>query len=144
MQNDILSAFEQLSIQQGLSSSRNSYQRRKLKFIARQVQAGFAQHFGSDEHSLEAWQQLCTTVGVPSSESFSSIKECKKALQPRFVNLIDLVDAVNAGRQVAKKLVFSSRNRLAEYIRETEKVFPKKLAKKNPMMRAFLIVVGGV
>jgi hypothetical protein len=58
-----------------------------------------------------------------------------------YVNLVDLVDAVTAGKKVSK--TFSSSKELAKYINKTKKTFPKERAKKSPMLRRFLIVVGG-
>ena len=58
-----------------------------------------------------------------------------------YVNLVDLVDAGTAGTKVSK--TFSSPKELAKYIRRTKKTFPKERAKKSPLLRRFLIVVGG-
>jgi hypothetical protein len=58
-----------------------------------------------------------------------------------YVNLVDLVDAGTAGTKVSK--TFSSPKELAKYIQKTKKIFPKERAKKSPMLRRFLIVVGG-
>ena len=53
---------------------------------------------------------------------------------------LDLIDAGTTGGVISKK--FSSEKELAKYIRRTGKVFPKDRAKKNPLLRKFLIVVG--
>jgi hypothetical protein len=57
-----------------------------------------------------------------------------------YVNLVDLVDAANAERQIVK--TFTSAKDLAKYIRKTKKIFPKERAKKNRLLSQFLIVVG--
>jgi hypothetical protein len=45
-----------------------------------------------------------------------------------------------AGSVICKK--FSSPKALAKYISRSGKVFPKERAKRNPLLRRFLIVVG--
>jgi len=61
------------------------------------------------------------------------------ALAGIYVNLIDLVDAGDAGQQISR--TFTSAKSLAQYIRRTKKVFPKHSAKSNKLLRQFLIVV---
>ena len=64
-----------------------------------------------------------------------------QALKGTFVNIVDLVDAANAGRTVSQ--TFKSAQKLRVYSRKPgeEKIFPKKRAKSNPLLKFFLIVM---
>jgi len=56
-----------------------------------------------------------------------------------FVNIVDLVDAVDSGTILAVK--FTTREGLSRYIRDTGKVFSLREARKDPLLSAFLIKV---
>jgi hypothetical protein len=53
-----------------------------------------------------------------------------------FVNVVDLVDAAEAGKTVT---TFANRSSLVDYIRSTEKIFPLRRAKKDSRLRLFLV-----
>jgi hypothetical protein len=55
-----------------------------------------------------------------------------------FVNVVDLVDAAEAGKTVK---TFANRASLVKYIRRTEKIFPLRRAKADSMLRLFLVHV---
>ncbi|THU83909.1 hypothetical protein K435DRAFT_822869 [Dendrothele bispora CBS 962.96] len=139
-----MNSFRRLAISEGLSKKSKRYKDLRRTYLAGAVQEGFSFHFGSNETSLQAWQELCQTIlGADKLRELDlrSVKRCKAALDGVFVNLVDLVDAGNAGATICK--IFSSDRALANYIKRTGKVFPKAEAKKNPLLRRFLIVVGG-
>ncbi|TRM63686.1 hypothetical protein BD626DRAFT_548044 [Schizophyllum amplum] len=137
--DDIVSQFAALAVGAGWTEGSNRYNRERRSYIADATASGFRSNFGANEVDLKAWQRICTTVGVPNADSLGSIKECKKALKGIFVKIVDLVDAANAGRTVSK--TFKSRGKLAGYTTSEEKIFPKKRAKSNPLLKHFLIVV---
>lgn len=62
-----------------------------------------------------------------------------QALKKVFVNIFDLVDAVNGQRRIARK--FKWRQPLSEYTRAENKVFPKHEAKDDPLLAHFLITL---
>jgi len=138
--------FRRLAIQEGWKKKSKTYKENKRVFLAEAVEAGFLSTFGVNVSSLQAWQSLCETIGVPEAKEgedlplLTSISACKKALKGVYVNLVDLVDAAMAGNVIPKK--FSSQKELAKYIRKTGKFFPKSRAKRNPLLSRFLIVVG--
>jgi len=133
--------FRQLAIQEGWRKKSKSYKEGRKAYFAEAVEIGFLALFGDNASSLQAWQSLCRTIGIENVDSLTSISSCQKALKGIYVNLVDLVDAGTAGTKVSK--TFSSSKELAQYIRRTKKTFPKERAKKSPMLRRFLIVVGG-
>jgi hypothetical protein len=65
---------------------RDQYEKERRAFITRWVNAGFRKHFGADTNKLEAWQNICETIGIEGTHGFSSIPQCKKvrdeALKP--------------------------------------------------------------
>jgi len=142
----LLDNFKRLAIQEGWGKKSKTYKEQRRTFLAEAVEVAFLDKFGVNVSSLQAWQSLCQTIGVPESKEgeevpqLTSIKACQRALKGVYVNLVDLVDAGTAGRVISKK--FSSPKELAKYIRKTGKVFPKERAKRNPLLRRFLIVVG--
>ncbi|KAL1730554.1 hypothetical protein EV714DRAFT_210683 [Schizophyllum commune] len=161
--DDIATHFAALAVSSGWQQNSSRYRRERRAFIADAVVTGFRTNFGSNEADLSAWRRLCTTVGVGGAEAFGSIGECKKvsvndvwvlsfnllwsrracghALKGTFVNIVDLVDAANAGKTVSK--TFKSAQKLRVYSRKPkeEKIFPKKRAKSNPLLKFFLIVM---
>lgn len=54
------------------------------------------------------------------------------------MNIVDLVDARRQGKVVK---AFQSADALRKYIQKTGKIFPKEAAKRNPLLKAFLITV---
>ncbi|KAI4524288.1 hypothetical protein K525DRAFT_194353 [Schizophyllum commune Loenen D] len=137
--DDIATQFAALAVTSGWQQNSSRYRRERRAFIADAVVTGFRTNFGSNEADLNAWRRLCTTVGVEGGEAFGSIGECKKALKGTFVNIVDLVDAANAGKTVSK--TFNSANKLRAYSLTMGKIFPKKRAKSNPLLKFFLIVM---
>jgi len=142
----LLDNFRRLAIQEGWRKKTKTYKEERRAFLTEAVEAGFSNNFGGNDNSLQAWQSLCRTIGVPKSKEgeevpqLTSISACEQALKGIYVNLVDLVDAGAAGGVISK--TFSSPKQLAKYISRTGKVFPKDRAKKNPLLRKFLIVVG--
>ncbi|KAL1658553.1 hypothetical protein GGF50DRAFT_67010 [Schizophyllum commune] len=151
--DDIATQFAALAVTSGWQQNSSRYRRERRAFIADAVVTGFRTNFGSNEADLSAWRRLCTTVGVGGAEAFGSIGECKKvsgrvlssllssftALKGTFVNIVDLVDAANAGKTVSK--TFKTANKLRAYSLPMGKIFPKKRAKSNPLLKFFLIVM---
>lgn len=137
----IIARFSALAVSEGLKKKTKLYKERRREFIIGAVSTGFENVFGGNVHSLQAWQDLCRTVGVEGVDAFTSITQCKDALKGKFVNIVDLVDAGTAG-VVMKQGVFQSSKALGGYIRRTRKIFPKEKAKANQLLRQFLIKIG--
>ena len=58
-----------------------------------------------------------------------------QALHNVHVNIIDLIDS---RRQGTKVQVFATRQKLVSYTRATAKIFPKKKAKENALLKILL------
>jgi hypothetical protein len=54
------------------------------------------------------------------------------------VNIVDLVQAQGGGKLVK---TFNTAKALAKYIKKTGKIYPRERAKRNPLLRQFLINV---
>ncbi|KAL1695652.1 hypothetical protein GGG16DRAFT_108838 [Schizophyllum commune] len=139
--DDIATQFAALAVSSGWQQNSSRYRQERRAFIANAVVTGFRANFGSNEADLSAWQKLCTTVGVGGAEAFGSIGECKKALKGTFVNIVDLVDAANAGKTVSKTFKTAQKLRVYSLKPREEKIFPKKRAKSNPLLKFFLIIM---
>ncbi|KAJ7448679.1 hypothetical protein B0H11DRAFT_2202355 [Mycena galericulata] len=95
----------------------------------------FSYQFGHDDSRLAGWQAMCAFVRVKNVPD--SIKKCKEVLRTKvWVNIYDLIDAKKTGQPVKKH---SSANALREYSKESDKIFPKKIAKQNRFLAALLI-----
>ncbi|KAL0578535.1 hypothetical protein V5O48_003478 [Marasmius crinis-equi] len=138
----LLETFHALAISEGLTNRRSkAYKERRRKFLIEHVEDGFITQFGVNSSSLENWKRLVATIGIEASGDFTSIRQCKEALKGKYINIVDLVDAANAGKTIRKPNPFSSAKALSNYIKRTAKIFPKDRAKANPLLRQFLIVV---
>ncbi|KAF7367751.1 hypothetical protein MSAN_00839100 [Mycena sanguinolenta] len=122
--------FNRLADQNGWDPDKAQYKRE----WKRCGQEEFAHHFGRDENRLAGWQAMCATVGV--KEVPESIKQCKQVLRTTWINIFDLLDAKRTGRPVKKH---ASAKALREYTKREDKIFPKKDAKKNRFLKAWLI-----
>jgi len=58
-------------------------------------------------------------------------------LKGHFVNIVDLVDAVDSGTLLVIK--FTTRLGLSKYTRRTGQIFDRTEAKADPLLKAFLI-----
>ncbi|KAL0574746.1 hypothetical protein V5O48_007213 [Marasmius crinis-equi] len=138
----LLAAFHTLAISEGVTNRKSeSYKEKRRKFLIEKVQQGFISRFGANSSSLESWKLLLATIGIEGSDKFTSIKQCKESLMGKFINIVDLVDAANAGSAIKRPNPFPTAKALSNYIKGTGKVFPKGNAKANPLLRQFLIVV---
>jgi hypothetical protein len=81
MTNDIESivdGFRRLALSQGLGKKSKTYKKARSEYIAEAVQGGFLAAFGSTVENLQAWKDLCWTVGVVNEESMNSLTSIKK------------------------------------------------------------------
>ncbi|TRM63678.1 hypothetical protein BD626DRAFT_495051 [Schizophyllum amplum] len=113
------------------------YKREQRKFVKDTINKEFLQKFGKDEDSLRAWQGLCSAIGISRVDKLKSVSECRKALKGVHVNIVDLVDAANAKTTICE--TFARKKLLAEYTAETDKIYPLKAAKENPLLHQFLV-----
>jgi len=81
-QNDpaisIIENFRLLAIQEGWKKKSQSYKDGRKAFIAEAVEVGFVLHFGANTSSLQAWQNLCRTIGIEDVDTLTSIKSCQR------------------------------------------------------------------
>ncbi|KAF5336223.1 hypothetical protein D9758_014347 [Tetrapyrgos nigripes] len=140
----ILSAFELIASRENLGPGTRQYWDRRSQYVSSEIRRIFSAIFGVDVDSLEGWKKLCTyvlgTTGV-RLEELKTIKDCKKKLKDKFVNLIDLVEFAERGEPLPTTLVFHSRKGLSKYTRNTKQFFPKEDAKELPLLRHFLITI---
>ncbi|PMD31358.1 hypothetical protein L207DRAFT_384311, partial [Hyaloscypha variabilis F] len=92
----------------------------------------FNRYFGN-ANNLGNWQRLCRDVGI--EENLASITKCKQALKGVWVNIYDLIEAVN-NDEIPQR--FPNRAELSTYTTENRKIFPKKKAKEGGPVRALL------
>ncbi|KAL0571350.1 hypothetical protein V5O48_010616 [Marasmius crinis-equi] len=138
----LLAAFHTLATSEGITNRKSKcYKERRRKFLIDNVQRGFIDQFGANSSSLDSWKLLLATIGIEGSNKLTSIRQCKESLKGKFINIVDLVDAANAGSTIRNPNPFPSREALSHYIKRTGKVFPKGNAKANPLLRQFLIVI---
>ncbi|KAF9461787.1 hypothetical protein BDZ94DRAFT_1195735 [Collybia nuda] len=140
----LIANFKRLAVQEGWGKKSKKYKEERRGYLGEAVTIAFVSLFGGNVSSLQAWQSLCETIGVPERKdgevvNLTSIHACQEALKGVYVNLVDLVDAKASGNVISRK--FTSTKALAKYIRNTGKYFPKGRAKSNPLLRRFLIVV---
>ncbi|KAL1744867.1 hypothetical protein HDZ31DRAFT_63672 [Schizophyllum fasciatum] len=140
MSQRIIDRFEEHARDNHLPSGSQAYYGARRHFITKAVNDGFLYHFGDDMSDLEAWQDLCYTIGVDGEDDdLRSIYACRWALQGVFVNIVDLVDAAEAGEEICA--VFDTPEELRDYTRISDKVYPLSEAKSNAFLRRFLIRV---
>ncbi|KAL0575753.1 hypothetical protein V5O48_006217 [Marasmius crinis-equi] len=138
----LLESFHTLAITEELTNrGSKGYRERRKQFLIENVQRAFVDQFGVNANSLENWKRLLATIGIEGSNELTSIQQCKNALKGKFINIVDLVDAANAGSKIKSPNPFTSAKALSRYIKTTSKIFPKGAAKANPLLRQFLVVV---
>ena len=64
----LLHNFKRLSFQEGWKKKDDTYKKERKEFLAEGVVAGFLDTFGKNDESLQAWQSLCKTIGVPETK----------------------------------------------------------------------------
>ena len=80
----LLENFRRLAIQEGWKKKSKTYKEERRAFLAEAVEAGFLDKFGVNDSSLQAWQSLCQTIGVPENKEgevvpqLTSISACKQ------------------------------------------------------------------
>ncbi|PBP15552.1 hypothetical protein BUE80_DR013717 [Diplocarpon rosae] len=98
----------------------------------------FNRYFG-DESKLANWVRLCRDVGI--QEDLKSITKCRLALKKVWVNIYDLIDAINNKKTPPR--LFKSQAALSRYTIKSNKIFPKKKAKEGGPVRALLAHIFG-
>lgn len=80
----LLDNFKRLAIQEGWSKKSQTYKEQRRVFLAEAVEDAFLDNFGVNVSSLQAWQSLCQTIGVPESKEgeevpqLTSISACQR------------------------------------------------------------------
>ncbi|KAE9381960.1 hypothetical protein N431DRAFT_476696 [Stipitochalara longipes BDJ] len=93
----------------------------------------FDRYFGNDT-KLENWQRLCGDVGVDGE--LLSIRKCKQALIPVWVNIHDLIHAVRHNRTPPRR--FQTQRELSQYTKKNRRYYPREKAKEGGPIRALL------
>ncbi|KAI9069491.1 S-adenosyl-L-methionine-dependent methyltransferase [Trametes sanguinea] len=130
--------FRRLVRMCGLKKKTKRYKSARRLFYGTYAAEEFKAKFGTDKGSLSSWQKLCSHLGIGENLNLGSITTCRKALYGNYVNLIDLLDTFKTND---RPKIFSSEKELAEYIRDSGKVFLLDAAKFNDLLSAFLIEV---
>jgi hypothetical protein len=80
----LLENFKRLAIQEGWKKKSKTYKAKRSAYLAEAVEDGFLSKFGVNISSLQAWQSLCQTIGVPESidgedpPQLTSISACQQ------------------------------------------------------------------
>ncbi|KAJ5038711.1 uncharacterized protein L3040_006391 [Drepanopeziza brunnea f. sp. 'multigermtubi'] len=93
----------------------------------------FRRYFGN-ESEVANWVRLCRDVGI--QEDLKSIRQCRLALKNVWVNIFDLIDAVDAEKTPPK--LFKNERALSKYTMNTGKIYPKRKAKEGGPVRGLL------
>ncbi|KAI9676361.1 MAG: hypothetical protein M1817_000518 [Caeruleum heppii] len=125
----LLDQFAALAIARNWKPGTKKYHKNRQACLEQESALAFTE----DATKLQTWQALCEEVGIKSVPD--SIKKCKKALRTVHVNIVDLIDSRRAGTSVRR---FKSRAALIEYTRETNKIYPRALAKADGFLKALL------
>jgi len=92
----------------------------------------FNTNYGTDEESLDAWQELCERLGVfPIPDT---LKEAREKVKATHVNLVDLTQGAD-GREVR---IFHTEVELSEYTRRNGRYFPAESAYAGGLLRHLL------
>ncbi|TFK21863.1 hypothetical protein FA15DRAFT_645014 [Coprinopsis marcescibilis] len=92
----------------------------------------FNEVYGTDEHSLEAWQELCRRVGIyPIPET---IAEARSKVKETHVNIVDLTESPG-GETVTS---FDSELELSKYTRRNKRYFPGANAHAGGLLKVLL------
>ena len=84
----LLENFDRLAKQEGWTKKSKTYKNQKRAFLGEAVVEVFWDTFGGNVSSLQAWQSLCKTIGVPESREgkdplqLTSIRACKQVCCP--------------------------------------------------------------
>ncbi|KAI1143580.1 hypothetical protein F5Y05DRAFT_157947 [Hypoxylon sp. FL0543] len=87
------------------------------------------EYFGTGD--LSDWQRLVSDLGI--SGHFPSKTKCRKVLKHVWVNIVDFLEDIEAGREPH---LFDSQNELSSYTRRTKKFYPKSMMPKGSPLRS--------
>ncbi|KAI6093733.1 hypothetical protein F4821DRAFT_274197 [Hypoxylon rubiginosum] len=88
-------------------------------------------YFGPGE--LTDWKRLMADLGF--TQEFTSKNQCRKALDPVWVNIEDYLDDIDNGRPIRR---FNNEVLLSQYTKEEEKFYPKNAIPKGSPLRRLL------
>ncbi|KDN35285.1 hypothetical protein RSAG8_11720, partial [Rhizoctonia solani AG-8 WAC10335] len=89
--------------------------------------------YGTDDHSLAAWQNLCRVIKL--ADIPDELEACRQLVRSTHVNIVDLVDTRVTRTPVTH---FPSEHALSAYTRTTGKYFPKENAYAGGLLRYLL------
>ncbi|KAG9308519.1 hypothetical protein JVU11DRAFT_11863 [Chiua virens] len=90
----------------------------------------FNKIYGTKIQSYKSWKKLCRVTRIKPFPG--NIQACREAMQGKFVNLVDLVDANNSPMKVG---LFETERQLSEYTLSTGKFFPGENAHAGKLLR---------
>ncbi|KAM6502997.1 hypothetical protein JOM56_002974 [Amanita muscaria] len=93
----------------------------------------FSTFYGSDVNDINAWQALCTALGVEPIPD--SLGKCRKLVKSTHVNLVDFIDSRITGEPIR---IFLTEKELRRYTQRTHKIFPKESAKESGVLKYLL------
>ncbi|EUC58201.1 autophagic vacuole formation-like protein, partial [Rhizoctonia solani AG-3 Rhs1AP] len=89
--------------------------------------------YGTDQNDLASWQNLCRAMKVTNIPD--TLSACKKLVDTIFVNLVDLVDMPNTGKDAR---LFETEAALSKYTKRTKKFLPKHDAHAGGLLKHLL------
>ncbi|KAK4202277.1 hypothetical protein QBC40DRAFT_45116 [Triangularia verruculosa] len=104
---------------------------RKNKPKPKKIVARFNRYFGED--NLDNWQRLCSDIFDDSeleTRDISSKTKCRKLLKSVFINIYDLLDAVESSPK-KKPERFKTHAALVNYTVKTRRIFPRDKVKNE-------------
>ncbi|KAK1241096.1 hypothetical protein MKX08_001070 [Trichoderma sp. CBMAI-0020] len=108
-------------------------ERKARKKFEKALADQFGQLYGRDDNKLDVLQILCGKIGI--SPVPDTITSCKTALKKYHVNIYDYIDSARTGEPVRK---FTNLRKFQTYTEDSGKIFPKKKAKSNALLRFLL------
>ncbi|KAF9072492.1 hypothetical protein BDP27DRAFT_1320548 [Rhodocollybia butyracea] len=100
----------------------------------------FNAFYGSDAEDLNGWHSLYRALRI--TEVPDSVPGCKALISTVHVNICDLVDYSLGGQHMAPVL-HDSQEELAEYSRESGKIYPRENAYAGGLLRFLLREIFG-
>ncbi|CAE7197176.1 unnamed protein product [Rhizoctonia solani] len=89
--------------------------------------------YGTDQNDLASWQNLCRAMRVTNIPE--TLSACKKLVKTIYVNLVDLVDMPNTGKDVR---LFETEAALSKYTKRTKKIFDRHDARAGGLLKHLL------
>ncbi|KAE9390058.1 hypothetical protein BT96DRAFT_959870 [Gymnopus androsaceus JB14] len=100
----------------------------------------FNAFYGSNVDDLNGWHNLCRALQVQDIPD--TVNGCKAIVKEIYVNICDLVD-YSLGAQEKPPILHESESDLAEYSRDSDKIYPRENAYAGGLLRFLLRQIFG-